>query len=127
MTPVSLFTDHCTSVSPRLARLGLSILMVGIASVSLAASGKTMQKTMDADYPVAGLNPSKRPVGAPVLASAPEISSIALSGLALPVPATITTWLQDQGAWYSPFTHPGIPGRYDLRQWHHELQAPAQP
>jgi len=41
----------------------------------------------------------------------------ALHGVDKPVPASLA-WLKDQGAWYTPFNHPGMPGSYDLRGWH---------
>jgi hypothetical protein len=41
----------------------------------------------------------------------------ALHGVDKPVPASLA-WLKDQGAWYTPFNHPGMPGPYDLRGWH---------
>ena len=33
-------------------------------------------------------------------------------------PGSIVKFLADQGAWYTPFTHPGMPGYYDLRGMH---------
>ena len=29
-----------------------------------------------------------------------------------------TGFLEDQGNWYTPFNHPGMTGRYDIRGWH---------
>lgn len=35
-------------------------------------------------------------------------------------------FLDDQGSWYTPFDHPGMPGPYDLRGWH-ERPAGSEP
>ncbi len=70
--------------------------------------------------PIAGLAPYQRPEGAPVIQQSeqsPAWSERALRGVTQPVPASFK-WLQDQGAWYTPFISPGMPGYYDLRQWH---------
>ena len=32
--------------------------------------------------------------------------------------ASLLALLDRQGAWYTPFNLPGMPGYYDLRQWH---------
>lgn len=69
--------------------------------------------------PVAGLQPDRRPLGAPVIASfdqTAEWQARALQGIA-PPPAGLD-FLKDQGAWYTPFTQPGMPGRYDIRGLH---------
>ena len=79
-----------------------------------------------ADVPVAGLAPYQRPKGAPALNKAPEAAR-PLHGISQPVPASITAFMKDQGAWYSPFTHPGMPGYYDLRGWHDRKNATPQP
>ena len=71
--------------------------------------------------PVAGLQPDRRPPGAPVIASfAPSAAwqAQALKGIAPPQAGL--DFLGDQGAWYTPFTHPGMPGRYDIRGLHAE-------
>ena len=69
--------------------------------------------------PVAGLQPDRRPPGAPVIASfAPSADwqAQALKGIAPPQAGL--EFLKDQGAWYTPFTQPGMPGRYDIRGPH---------
>jgi hypothetical protein len=68
---------------------------------------------------VAGLAPHQRPEGAPVIKDFtpdPAWRARALTGVGAPVPASLR-FLDDQGAWYTPFNHPGWPGYYDLRQW----------
>ncbi len=69
---------------------------------------------------VAGLAPYQRPAGAPAISSfTPDAAwrTRALTGISAPVPASLR-FLDDQGAWYTPFIHPGAIGYYDLRQWH---------
>jgi len=69
---------------------------------------------------VAGSAPGKR---------SPQASSIkkttkdadwyakALAGLTRPYPPSMK-FLEDQGAWYTPFNRPGMTGPYDIRSWH---------
>lgn len=69
---------------------------------------------------VAGLAPYQRPEGAPAIrkfAADAAWRSGALTGIGAPVPASLG-FLDHQGAWYTPFNHPGMPGYYDLRHWH---------
>lgn len=69
-------------------------------------------------YPVAGLAPFQRPANAPVLTASPVLDSKqALHGIASPIPDSLK-FLNDQGSWFNPFTHPGMTGPYDLRRWH---------
>ncbi len=41
----------------------------------------------------------------------------ALTGVERPYPYSLK-FLEDQGAWYTPFNRPGMTGRYDIRHWH---------
>ena len=71
-------------------------------------------------YPIAGIEPDKRPVNAPLIGSVQKGDAWyaqALTGVESPYPASLR-FLEDQGNWYTPFSHPGMPGRYDLRQWY---------
>ncbi|MCG6862357.1 MAG: hypothetical protein LJE70_13940 [Chromatiaceae bacterium] len=73
-----------------------------------------------AAYPVAGLEPDRRPEAAPVItevAKQEDWYRRALSGIE-PPPLPRLRFLEDQGGWYSPFNHPGMTGRYDIRGWH---------
>lgn len=79
--------------------------------------GNSAQAT---DYPVAGTSPSQR------LHSAPELSEYrkdqawydqALYGVSRPYPGSLR-FLEDQGAWHTPFRHPGMLAPYDIRDWH---------
>lgn len=78
----------------------------------------TQAQETSAAYPVAGLTPWQRPTPAPRLTADPPLNrKIALHGVSEPVPASIR-FLDNQGGWHTPFTHPGMPGPYDLRGWH---------
>ena len=73
-----------------------------------------------ADYPVAGLAPDQRPAGAPVIEWVQRNKSWyehALTGIDRPYPRSLY-FLDNQGYWYTPFTHPGMKGVYDIRGWH---------
>ncbi len=76
---------------------------------------------------IAGLNPSVRPAGAPVISEVAKPEgwyTRALNGVSKPYPASLR-FLVDQGAWFSPFIHAGMTGPYDIRGWHSEK--PAEP
>lgn len=71
-------------------------------------------------YPIAGLTPSQRPAGAPVIrdvARAPQWKARFFYGVAKPYPPSLA-WAEDQGAWYTPFDRPGgTAPPYDIRNW----------
>jgi hypothetical protein len=65
---------------------------------------------------IAGLDPSVRPAGAPVIAEfvqSPAGKAQALKGIA--EPQVGVGFLRDQGAWYTPFDRPNCTGPYDIR------------
>lgn len=67
---------------------------------------------------VAGSAPWQRPDQAPRLTTdAPLDRKQALHGIAEPLPPNLK-FLDHQGGWFNPFTHPGMPAPYDLRGWH---------
>lgn len=69
---------------------------------------------------VAGTAPSQRPQTAPVINEIDKSGDWylnALTGVTEPYPASLR-FLEDQGAWYTPFSHPGMTGPYDIRGWH---------
>lgn len=72
----------------------------------------------NADH-IAGLLPDQRPAGAPVIAkfeATDAWKAQALRGIA--EPHNGLGFLKDQGTWYTPFIHPNLPGRYDIRGLH---------
>lgn len=69
---------------------------------------------------IGGATPDRRPPGAPRITVFDKDAAWyrrALHGIAPPYPRSLG-FLDDQGAWYFPFDHPGMMGRYDLRGWH---------
>jgi len=69
---------------------------------------------------VAGTVPDRRPEGAPKLtafAKPADWSAKWLVGVEQPHPASLR-FLNDQGAWFTPFTRPGMTGPYDIRKLH---------
>jgi hypothetical protein len=76
---------------------------------------------------VAGLVPDRRPADAPAIKDPKHDDawrSSALRGVVQPAPDSVTRFLGDQGAWYTPFSRPGMPGPYDIRGMH---AGPAKP
>jgi hypothetical protein len=67
---------------------------------------------------IAGLAPWQRPAQAPRLTADPPLDrKRSLHGVSEPLPPNLK-FLDDQGGWYNPFIHPGMPAPYDLRGWH---------
>lgn len=69
---------------------------------------------------VSGVNPSVRPVSAPSVMMVSKDArwyQTALKGVMPPYPNSLR-FLDEQGAWYTPFTEAGMTGRYDIRGWH---------
>lgn len=91
----------------------------GFAAVALI-SAQVVSGAVSAEAFVAGTTPDRRPAGAPRLQSndkSPQWYASALAGVDKPYPSSLK-FLDDQGGWYSPFTRPGMPGRYDIRGLH---------
>lgn len=88
--------------------------------LSIASLLAALSLNATAAYPIAGVRPWERPAGAPVITEfkkGPEWYQRALTGISKPYPASLR-FLEDQGAWYTPFNHPGMPAPYDIRGWH---------
>ncbi len=74
---------------------------------------------------IAGLLPDQRPPSAPRITDhvAPtDWRERALHGIGEPIPPSLR-FIDDQGAWFTPFDHPGMTGRFDIRGWHGEVPA----
>ncbi len=69
---------------------------------------------------VAGTAPERRRTDVPTIKIAPPLDEQrALRGVDRPYPASLDM-LRDQGAWYTPFTQPGMTGPYDIRGHHRQ-------
>ena len=80
----------------------------------------TMSMPAHADPFIAGLQPDRRPAGAPSITTfkvSPELKAARLKGVSAPLPGNVEV-IAMQGAWFSPMFRPGMTGPYDLREWH---------
>jgi len=69
---------------------------------------------------VGGITPDRRPEGLPTVKDgslSAEARKKALHGVLEPYPPSLK-WLDNQGGWFTPFSHPGMTGPYDIRKWH---------
>lgn len=92
------------------------ILSLSFILLSSASQGQSSQKNMQ----IAGLLPDIRPINAPVIKNFVKTDGWykqALKGVSDPYPASLK-FLEDQGAWHTPFNRAGLKGPYDLRGWH---------
>lgn len=97
-------------------RIGLFVCAVAMV---FGAAARAQDGAPGAGF-IAGTAPSHRPEGAPVITTYPKNGAWydrALHGVDRPYPASLR-WLVDQGAWFTPFTHPGMTPPYDIRGWH---------
>lgn len=77
---------------------------------------------------IGGTTPDRRPEGAPQISKFEKTDAWyakARTGVSQPYPASLK-FLDDQGGWFNPFTHAGMPGPYDIRGWHAAGGKPAQ-
>ena len=92
-------------------------MIAGILSIWLI-TGSAM---VFGDEYVAGTAPDRRPDHAAVIET-PTAEQVraeeALHGVSAPIPDSILRMIASQGAWHTPFNHPGMPHPYDLRNWH---------
>lgn len=94
--------------------------MKSIASLFLVVALAPAAASAESSVFIAGVHPSERPQGAPVITEMPKDAdwyARALTGVEPPYPASLR-FLEDQGPWYTPFDHPGMTGPYDIRGWH---------
>ena len=95
--------------------------LVVIAAVPWLAMSSVGGIGQSVDRPaVGGTTPDRRPEAAPVIQETGMTEfgrTLALRGIAKPVPKNLN-FLDDQGAWYTPFFYPGMTGPYDIRDLH---------
>ena len=95
-------------------------LRVGFCCSLCVLSSVLVSTLVGAAYPGVGLNPDRRPDGAPVIEWVKHDRAWyqqALTGINPPYPKSLY-FLDNQGDWYTPFSRPGMPGYYDLRGWY---------
>ncbi len=95
-------------------------LVMASATFVLLATAGAMAQESSRQAPVAGTTPDRRPEGAPVVRQTGFTMfglATALEGISQPYPKNLD-FLDDQGAWFTPFTRPGMRGPYDIRGLH---------
>jgi len=100
-------------------------LVIATTALPLVSSRPSAAQTAVAEAApgppfIAGTEPSVRPPWAPrimVFQKTEEWYRVALTGISPPYPPSLR-FLEDQGPWYTPFTHPGMTAPYDIRHWH---------
>lgn len=78
-------------------------------------------------YPIAGVDPDRRPEGAPIIREvqrSKDWEKRFYQGISKPYPPHLDA--VDQGAWYTPFSRPGMTEPYDLRGWRKSGKAPRE-
>lgn len=99
-------------------------LIQQISRLGVAALWATSVFSVQAEAAaIAGLAPDQRPAHAPSIKAAAGPGPEATRGIEPPLPKSLG-FLAHQGAWYTPFTLPGMTGHYDMRRWH---AAPTDP
>lgn len=89
--------------------------------MSSAIGGQSAHAVEPESVPVAGVRPYERPAGAPVMQASDRDRSDErqFRGVVAPYPATLR-FVANHGGWFTPFTEPGMTGRYDLRGYHNQ-------
>lgn len=98
-----------------------SFVLCAVAALGVVVGGATSQAAENRTYPIAGVDPSSRPAGAPVLSEVKKSDAWfaqALKGVMAPYPGSVERMIMDQGNWYTPFTVRGMPSYYDIRKLH---------
>jgi hypothetical protein len=101
----------------------LKTIMAAAFCLAAALGTWPAWKAMARGYPLAGVAPGERPVGAPKImkpARGGAWEKKAYRGVSKPYPPSIVNMLRDQGGWYTPFLRRGLRGRYDLRKLHRD-------
>lgn len=98
----------------------MSVKLLALLLVALSANALSVQAEQGAEewaVSISGLQPDRRPAHAPVITEFnkdPRWYRQALKGIAPPYSNSLR-FLDDQGAWYTPFNRPNASGRYDIR------------
>ncbi len=92
--------------------------IVPLVALATAASAQTPAY-------IAGVQPDSRPAAAPRIERFEKPAGWldrSTRGVEKPRPDSLK-FLDDQGAWYTPFTRPGMTGPYDIRHFHRSGKA----
>lgn len=95
----------------------------GVAALFLvcAFGSQALRAAEPESTTIAGVRPYERPAGAPALRASDRDRSEQrqFRGVATPYPASLR-FVANHGGWFTPFTEPGMTGRYDLRGYHNQ-------
>ncbi len=107
----------------RCRNLSVALLFAAFVVTSMTRTGAEAAARYTPEHPfIAGVHPDRRPEGAPVIKTFPKDAAWyerALHGISEPYPYSLK-FLEDQGAWFTPFIHPGMTPPYDIRHWHRQ-------
>lgn len=98
----------------------MSVKLLALLLVALSANALSARAEQGADGGavfISGVQPDRRPADAPVITEFnrdPGWYRQALKGITPPYSNSLR-FLDDQGAWYTPFNRPNASGRYDIR------------
>lgn len=103
-------------------RLGCAVATILVFGQGMAAPALLAEVAIaeESGVVIAGTQPDRRPDNAPVIQQFEKPGDWygqTLQGIEQPYPYSLR-FLEDQGAWYTPFNHPGMTGRYDIRGLH---------
>ena len=106
-----------------LCRLGqgrrVKLLLLGICMIAVRGATLASEAAEQSPY-IAGVAPDHRRTDVPTIMEAPPFDEKhAFRGIEQPYPASLSVF-KDQGAWYTPFTLPGMTGNYDIRGYHRQ-------
>jgi hypothetical protein len=89
--------------------------------MSSAIGGQPAHAAEPEAVAIAGVRPYERPAGAPAMRASDRDRSDErqFRGVVAPYPATLR-FVANHGGWFTPFTEPGMTGRYDLRGYHNQ-------
>lgn len=119
--PIGVAVDRQTVSATQLRQRGDSMVTrARISQATLVLLLGSAAAVEGSGYPIAGSAPAQRPQGAPQIVAVDRSGAWyteALHGVSKPYPYSLR-FLENQGNWYTPFSRPGAPGRYDIRGWH---------
>ena len=108
--------EHGLRRNERLVSIVFASVACSILGSLCAAGGASAQTTAQPSF-IGGTTPDRRPEGAPRVTTFKKSKTWwaqARRGIDKPYPKDLT-FLDDQGAWFTPFDRPNMPSPYDLR------------
>jgi hypothetical protein len=107
-------------MSTKVIQIMRIVILMGLTVSTLATVNQASGMEAKESGYIAGSNPGQRPQNAPAISQVQkgyDWYQQALTGITTPYPSSLR-FLEDQGNWHTPFNHPGMTSRYDIRGWH---------